>query len=149
VESRVRLFDDDVYVTKNPNVRSGLSWQGVRWAFTSGYASNWHPLTWLSHQLDCQLFGLNPTGHHIVNILFHAANAILLFVVLNRITKGFWQCAFIAALHPLHVESVAWSPSERRLGPAVAMTCFMPMPSVCRPAGMHAYASRFLWLGCS
>lgn len=104
-------YDDDIYVTKNPNVQSGLSWQGVKWAFTSGYASNWHPLTWLSHQLDCQLFDLNPTGHHIVNVLFHVANTILLFVVLNRMTKGFWQSAFIAglfALHPLHVESVAW-----------------------------------------
>jgi tetratricopeptide (TPR) repeat protein len=104
-------YDDDIYVSKNPNVQSGLSWQGIKWAFTSGYASNWHPLTWLSHQLDCQLFGLNSGGHHIVNVLFHVANTILLFVVLNRMTKGFWQSAFVAglfALHPLHVESVAW-----------------------------------------
>lgn len=104
-------YDDNVYVTKNPNVQSGLSWQGVKWAFTSGYASNWHPLTWLSHQLDCQLFGLNAGAHHIVNILVHVANTILLFIVLNRMTKGFWQSAFVAglfALHPLHVESVAW-----------------------------------------
>ncbi|MFH1371452.1 MAG: tetratricopeptide repeat protein [Planctomycetota bacterium] len=104
-------YDDDVYITKNPNVQSGLSWQGVKWAFTSGYASNWHPLTWLSHQLDWQLFGDNAGAHHIVNILFHIANTILLFVVLNRMTKGFWQSAFVAglfALHPLHVESAAW-----------------------------------------
>ncbi len=104
-------YDDDVYVTQNPNVKSGLSWEGVKWAFTSGYASNWHPLTWLSHQLDWQLFGDKAGAHHIVNVLFHIANTILLFVVLNRMTKGLWQSAFVAglfALHPLHVESVAW-----------------------------------------
>ncbi len=104
-------YDDDVYVTKNSNVQSGFSWQSIKWAFTSGYASNWHPLTWLSHMLDWQLFGKNAGAHHIVNVLFHVANTILLFVVLNRMTKGFWQSAFVAglfALHPLHVESVAW-----------------------------------------
>jgi tetratricopeptide (TPR) repeat protein len=109
-------YDDDVYITKNPNVKSGLSWEGVKWAFTSGYASNWHPLTWLSHQLDWQLFGSNPTGHHIVNILLHIANTILVFGLLNRTTGRFWQSAFVAglfALHPLRVESVAWA-AERK-----------------------------------
>ena len=104
-------YDDDVYVTKNENVQQGLSWQGVKWAFTTGQASNWHPLTWLSLMLDCQLFGVKSGPMHIVNVLFHIANSILLFVVLARMTKGVWQSAFIAglfALHPLHVESVAW-----------------------------------------
>src|SRR3972149_3158669 len=69
-------YDDDTYVTHNPNVKSGLSWQGIKWAFTAGYASNWHPLTWLSHQLDCQLFDLNSGAHHIVNVLFQPPKPI-------------------------------------------------------------------------
>ena len=96
---------------KITDVQSGLSWQGVKWAFTTGHASNWHPLTWLSLMLDCQLFGVKPGPMHVVNVLFHIANTILLFLVLARMTKGVWQSAFIAglfALHPLHVESVAW-----------------------------------------
>jgi tetratricopeptide (TPR) repeat protein len=104
-------FDDDVYVTKNLNVQSGLSAQNIKWAFTTGYASNWHPLTWLSHQLDCTLFIGNSGAHHLVNVLFHIANTILLLIVLNRLTKHLWPSAFVAALfalHPLHVESVAW-----------------------------------------
>jgi tetratricopeptide (TPR) repeat protein len=104
-------YDDDIYVTENPNVQSGLTWQSIKWASTAIHASYWHPLTWLSHMLDCTLFGVNAGRHHIINVLFHAANAILLFVVLNRMTKGFWQSAFVAglfALHPLQVESVAW-----------------------------------------
>jgi tetratricopeptide (TPR) repeat protein len=104
-------YDDDTYVTHNPNVQSGLSQQSIKWAFTAGYGANWHPLTWLSHQLDCQLFDLNSGEHHLVNVLFHIVNTLLLFIVLVRMTKGFWQSAFVAglfALHPLHVESVAW-----------------------------------------
>ncbi|MGA2323460.1 MAG: tetratricopeptide repeat protein [Sedimentisphaerales bacterium] len=104
-------YDDDVYVTNNTEVKSGLSWQGIEWAFTTGRGSNWHPLTWLSLMLDCQLFGVKPGPMHLVNVLFHIVNTILLFLVLARMTKGVWQSAFIAglfALHPLHVESVAW-----------------------------------------
>ncbi len=104
-------YDDDVYVTNNKEVQSGLSWHGVEWAFTTGHGANWHPLTWLSLMLDCKLFGVKSGPMHIVNVLFHIANSILLFVVLARMTKGVWQSAFIAglfALHPLHVESVAW-----------------------------------------
>jgi tetratricopeptide (TPR) repeat protein len=88
----------------------------VRWAFTALYASNWHPLTWLSHMLDCQLYGLKPAGHHITNLLFHTANTLLLFGLLRRLTGALWRSAFVAALfalHPLHVESVAWV-SERK-----------------------------------
>jgi tetratricopeptide (TPR) repeat protein len=104
-------FDDDAYVTKNPNVQSGLTSQNIKWAFTTGHASNWHPLTWLSHQLDYSLFDGNSGAHHLVNVLFHVANSLLLLIVLNRLTKRLWPSAFVAALfalHPLHVESVAW-----------------------------------------
>src|SRR5580765_3846710 len=104
-------YDDPTYVLENSHLKSGLSWQTVRWAFTSGYAGNWHPLTWLSHALDVQLYGLNPMGHHLTNLLFHAANAALIFLLLRRLTGALWRSAFVAlifALHPLRVESVAW-----------------------------------------
>ncbi|MEY2427489.1 MAG: protein O-mannosyl-transferase [Verrucomicrobiota bacterium] len=104
-------FDDLGYIIQNPHVRSGFSGDNVGWAFTTGYGSNWHPLTWLSHMLDGQLFGLNAGGHHLVNLLFHTANTVLLFLVLRRMTGATWRSAFVAALfalHPLHVESVAW-----------------------------------------
>jgi tetratricopeptide (TPR) repeat protein len=104
-------YDDGKYILENPHVRTGLTSENVIWAFTSTYASNWHPLTWLSHMLDVQLFGLNPGPHHLVNVLIHAVNAILLFLLLLRMTGAYWQSVFVAALfalHPLHVESVAW-----------------------------------------
>jgi Tfp pilus assembly protein PilF len=105
------LFDDSDYVTHNRVVQNGLTWAGIRWAFTTWHASNWHPLTWLSHMLDCELFGLNAGAHHFVNVLFHTANTVLLFALLRRLTGALWPSAFVAALfawHPLHVESVAW-----------------------------------------
>jgi Tfp pilus assembly protein PilF len=104
-------FDDDAYVFENANVQSGLSWQNVKWAFTATLATNWHPVTWLSLMLDCQLFGAKPGPLHLVNVAFHTANTLLLFIVFNRMTKRIWPSAFVAALfalHPLHVESVAW-----------------------------------------
>jgi len=104
-------YDDNVYVTENPNVRGGFSGENVIWAFTEFHAGNWHPLTWLSHMLDCELFGLKAGMHHLTNLLFHIANSILLFFVFRRMTGAIWQSAFVAALfalHPLHVESVAW-----------------------------------------
>jgi protein O-mannosyl-transferase len=104
-------YDDEVYVYENPHVVSGLTTEGVAWAFTTGHASNWHPLTWLSHMLDCQLYGLKPWGHHLSSVLLHAAAAILLFLVLRRMTGDLWPSAFVAAvfaIHPLRVESVAW-----------------------------------------
>ncbi len=109
-------YDDPAYVTENVHIRHGITLEAVRWAFTAGYAANWHPLTWMSHMLDVQLFGLNPHGHHLTNLLFHIANTLLLFLVFNRMTKAPWKSAFVAALfafHPLHVESVAWV-SERK-----------------------------------
>jgi tetratricopeptide (TPR) repeat protein len=104
-------YDDNVYVYENPHVLSGLSHDGIIWAFTAGHAANWHPMTWLSHMLDCQLFDTNPGWMHLVNVLLHLANTLLLFTVLKKMTGALWQSAFVAAafaLHPMHVESVAW-----------------------------------------
>ena len=109
-------FDDDRYITENAHVRAGLTWGTIRWAFSSLEQANWHPLTWLSHALDCQLFRLNPAGHHYVNLLLHAINAMLLFLILQRATGFAWRSFAVAALfalHPTNVESVAWA-SERK-----------------------------------
>lgn len=109
-------IDDPDYVTGNFHVNQGLTRDGCAWAWSSKDASNWHPLTWFSHMLDCQLFGLRPAGHHLVNVGLHALNAILLFLFLRLATRRFWSAAFIAAVfawHPLRVESVAWV-SERK-----------------------------------
>ena len=104
-------FDDHVYVYENPLVIRGLSAEGIIGAFTHTHARNWHPLTTLSHMLDCQLYGLNAGGHHLTNVILHTISVLLLFLVLKQMTGAFWQSAFVAALfaiHPLHVESVAW-----------------------------------------
>jgi len=104
-------FDDVVYVTENPQVHAGLTWNTVVWAFHTSESANWHPITWLSHALDCQIFGLNPAGPHSVNVLLHAANAVLLFLILESATGLAWRSLMVAALfalHPLNVESVAW-----------------------------------------
>jgi protein O-mannosyl-transferase len=104
-------FDDPEYVTENPTVLAGLNWSSLLWAFGTSHASNWHPLTWCSHMLDCQLFGQKAGAHHLVSLGFHLAGTLLLFLVLNRMTRAVWRSAFVAALfawHPLHVESVAW-----------------------------------------
>ena len=109
-------FDDDVYVFENPAVGRGLTWEGVRWAFTTGHAANWHPLTWLSHMADVELFGLDPMGHHAMSLWIHALNAMLLFFVLGRMTGRSGLSFFAAALwavHPLRTESVVWV-SERK-----------------------------------
>ena len=103
-------YDDQQYVTENAHVRAGLTGAGLVWAFGC-HAGNWHPLTWLSHMLDCQLYGLNPAGHHLTSVLLHTVNTMLLFLVLRRMTGALWRSACVAALfawHPLHVESVAW-----------------------------------------
>jgi protein O-mannosyl-transferase len=109
-------YDDPAYVSENRQIQGGLSWTNIEWAFTHIHSHNWHPLTTISHMLDCQIFGLNPAAHHFVNILLHSASAILLFVLLEQMTTAFWRSAFVAAVfavHPLHVESVAWI-SERK-----------------------------------
>lgn len=104
-------YDDPVYVTENPRVLEGLTWANIKWSFDSIYGSNWFPLTWLSLMLDRQLFGVNPGAFHMVNVALHIISTILLFVLLVRCTGGMWPSFFAAAvfaLHPLHVESVAW-----------------------------------------
>lgn len=109
-------YDDGIYVSRNHHILTGFTLENVIWVFTSEHCGNWHPLTGLSHILDCRLFGLNPGMHHLVNLLFHIGNTLLLFSLLKRMTGAFWQSAFVAAvfgLHPLHIESVAWI-SERK-----------------------------------
>jgi len=104
-------FDDGDYVTLNPNIQHGLNRQSIKWAFTTGHAANWHPITWLSHMIDYQLYHLEPAGHHLTNMLLHLANVVLLFLLLNRMTGALWPSAWVAAvfaLHPLRVESVVW-----------------------------------------
>ncbi len=109
-------FDDDRYILDNPQVRHGLTWQTVEWAFTTFSQGNWHPLTWISHATDYQLFKRNPIGTHYVNVLLHTTNVILLFLLLQKATGFSWRSAFVAAifgLHPINVESVAWA-AERK-----------------------------------
>jgi tetratricopeptide (TPR) repeat protein len=109
-------LDDSDYVADNLKVRAGLTWSSVRWAFSEFSASNWHPLTWMSHMLDCEVFGMDPGRHHLTSVTLHIANTLLLLLLLTRLTKAFWRSTIVAALfalHPLHVESVAWV-SERK-----------------------------------
>src|SRR6202022_2434556 len=104
-------YDDPLYVLDNAHVRAGLTWHGIEWAFTHVHSQNWHPLTTISHMLDCQLFGLNPGAHHLVNVFWHSVAALLLFIFLQQTTGSVWRSAFVAGLftiHPLRVESVAW-----------------------------------------
>src|SRR5437762_946061 len=109
-------LDDPTYIRENPMVNRGVTLGGVAWAFTTFHATNWHPLTWISHMLDCQFFGMNAGRHLLINALIHVANTILVFWFLLRTTRARWPSALVAALfalHPLHVESVAWA-SERK-----------------------------------
>lgn len=130
-------YDDNSYVYENPHVLSGLTRDGVLWAFTSVYSCNWHPLTWLSHMLDCQLFGRSPGAMHMVNLMFHLGSTLLLFTVLRRMTGTLWRSFFVAAafaLHPAHVESVAWI-AERK---DVLSTFFMMLTLL----AYHGYVAR-------
>ena len=109
-------LDDNVYVTDNPHVKAGLTLESIAWSFSGGNQCNWHPLTWVSHMIDVSLYGLNPGRHHLTNVFFHIINTLLLFLILRRMTNDLWKSGFVAALfalHPLHVESVAWV-SERK-----------------------------------
>jgi len=135
-------YDDPLYVLDNAHVRAGLTWRGILWAFTHVHSQNWHPLTTISHMLDCQLFGVNPGAHHLMNVFFHSIAAVLLFILLAQITDGpssprdesvrladrtggIWMSGFVAAvfaIHPLRVESVAWI-AERK--DALSGTFFM------------------------
>jgi hypothetical protein len=109
-------FDDGLYVTENIRIQSGINLNNIAWSFTTTHSSNWHPLTWMSHMLDVSLFDMHPGSHHLVSLFFHLVNSLLLFFVFRQMTGDIWQSAFVAALfaiHPLHVESVAWV-SERK-----------------------------------
>jgi Flp pilus assembly protein TadD len=111
-------YDDDEYLFHNSAIQHGLTWAGARWALTTGYAANWHPLTWLSHMADISLFGLNPVPLHAMNLLWHIVNTLLLFLVLRSLTVSSWRSAWVAALfavHPAHVESVAWAAERKDL----------------------------------
>jgi Flp pilus assembly protein TadD len=104
-------FDDPTYVTENPHIVNGVTWSAVRWAFTSGYGANWHPITWLSHMVDVQLYAFDAGAHHVTNVVLHAMTTVLLFGVLFRMTGAPWRSGVVAGLfglHPIHVESVAW-----------------------------------------
>ncbi len=141
-------FDDGAYVAENPLVHQGLTWSNLVWASTTMSAGNWHPLTWLSHMLDCQIFGVRPGWHHLVNALLHGANTVLLFVVLRAMTGAAWRSALVAALfavHPLHVESVAWI-SERK---DLLSTFFglVAMWAYIRYAGKPSFG-RYGWVVC-
>ena len=131
-------FDDCQYVYHNKHVLDGLTRSGIAWAFSHFYASNWHPLTWISHMLDCQFYGLWPGGHHLTNVLLHAVTAVLLFLVLRQMTGRLWPAALAAAifaLHPLRVESVAWV-AERKdvLERIVFRARPLGLCRLCRPA---------------
>src|ERR1051325_7006970 len=117
-------YDDHWIIRDNPHLQHGLSWSNLAWAFTDCKYDWWHPLTWLSHMVDCELYGLNPGPHHWTNLLLHVANVLLLFGLLHRMTGTVWRSGFVSALfalHPLHVESVAWI-TERK---DVLSTCFL------------------------
>ena len=156
-------LDDPEYITWNPHLRDGLTLPALKWAFTTGYTGNWHPLTWLSYMMDYQLHGGSPGGMHLTNALLHAANALLLFLLLRRMVGALWRSAFVAglfALHPLHVESVAWV-AERKdvLSTCFGLLCLLaytryvekskagrggPTQPAIRPAQSAAWLSRYL-----
>jgi len=144
-------YDDPVYIADNPMVQGGLSWDGTRWAFESEMASNWHPLTWLSHMLDVQLFGKKPAGHHLTNIFFHLANTLLLFLILKEMTTAPGRSALVAAMfaiHPLHVESVAWIAERKDVLAAFfwCITMVFYVGYVKRPSKMKYLAVLFFYI---
>src|SRR5215472_14786044 len=137
-------FDDDVYVYKNQQVTGGVTAADVHWAFTHVHSSNWHPVTWLSHILDCQVYGLNAGGHHFTSILIHAITCVSLFLLLRRITGFLWRSAFVAAVfavHPLRVESVAWIAERKDVlsGLFFVLTIAVYVWYACRPWSVIHY----------
>lgn len=122
------VFDDEVYVTSNSHVASGITGENIIWAFSSFQQANWHPITWLSHMADAQLYGLDPHGHHLTNVAIHTVSTLILLFLLLRTTGALWQSAFVAtlfALHPLHVESVAWVAERKDI--LSAFFCFLTL----------------------
>src|SRR3984893_3929643 len=148
-------LDDPTYIKENPMVNRGVTLTGIAWALTTFYATNWHPLTWISHMIDCQLFGTNAGRHLLVNALIHVANTLLVLRFLLRTTHARWPSALVAALfalHPLHVESVAWA-SERKdtlstffgLLSLIAYVRYAEAPSSPPSSGYGAASSRYAW----
>jgi Flp pilus assembly protein TadD len=145
------VFDDQVYIQNNPMVTGGLTWEGVVWALTTFHDSNWHPLAWIAHMVDVEMFGLDAGRHLLVNTLIHAANAWLLFMFLKRVTDARWPSALVAALfalHPLHVESVAWA-IERKdtLSTFFALLALLAYTGYSKRPLPTRYALVALWLG--
>lgn len=146
-------YDDGDYVFDNPNVRAGLTLPGVAWAFTTNETANWHPLTWLSHMADVQLWALNPVGHHFTGVLLHVLNAILLYLLLEKMTGASWRAAAAAALfalHPLRVESVAWV-AERKdvLSTLLGLLCLLAYVRYVRQGGKASFAWSLLLFAAS
>ncbi len=144
-------IDDTTYVFKNDMVSRGLTWNGIRWALTTRYAANWHPVTWLSLMLDCQLFGPDPGALHRTNLLLHLANTLLLFGLWRKMTGAFWPSTLVAAIfavHPLHVESVAWI-AERKdvLSTFFGLLSLLAYVRYSRRPNPAAYAGALLFLG--
>jgi len=146
-------FDDNLYVTANKHVKAGLSLDSIKWAFSFAEKEKtyWHPLTWLSHMLDCQLFGVNPRWHHLMNVLFHVANTLLLFVVLKQMTGALWKSAFVAslfALHPVNVDSVAWVAERKNLlSTFFWMLTMLTYAHYCKRPNIYRYLLVFTCLG--
>jgi tetratricopeptide (TPR) repeat protein len=144
-------YDDEVYVYENPMVQNGLTWKGVVWALTYGQIGHWHPLTWLTHMADCQVYGLWAGGHHLTNVALHAVTAVLLFLVLRAMTGALWRSAFVAAvfaIHPLRAESVAWI-AERKdvLSGMFFMLTLWAYARYARQPSRRRYAAAAVWFG--
>jgi protein O-mannosyl-transferase len=144
-------LDDDLSIRDNPMVNAGLTLKGIAWAFTTFHDSNWHPLTWLAHMVDSQIFGLNAGGHLLVNVLIHVANTLLLFLVLKRLTGASWRSAAVAALfalHPLHVESVAWAVERKdTLSTFFGLLSLLAYARYAEAPSWRRYVLVALWLG--
>lgn len=143
-------LDDDLSIQNNPMVSGGLTLKGIAWAFTTFHDSNWHPLTWLSHQVDSQIFGLNAGGHLLVSALIHVANTLLVFLLLKRLTGASWRSAIVAALfalHPLHVESVAWAVERKdNLSTFFGLLSLLAYARYAEAPSWRRYALVALWL---
>ena len=138
-------YDDFEYVVDNPRVRNGLTWSNVYWAFTTDYFCNWHPLTWLSHMLDVQLFGLRAAGHHLTSVFFHSVNALLVFGILLAMTGALWRSAIVAAIfvvHPINIESVAWIAERKTV--LCALFGFLTIWAYVKYARKHDWKHYFL-----
>ena len=143
-------LDDDLSIQNNPMVIGGLTLKGIAWAFTTFHDSNWHPLTWISHQVDSQIFGLNAGGHLLVSALIHVANTLLVFLLLKRLTGASWRSAIVAALfalHPLHVESVAWAVERKdNLSTFFGLLSLVAYARYAEAPSWRRYALVALWL---